>query len=152
MGNVNDAAAAQSMRSRQHGQDMDWIEQSTVEPLGDRHQCQMSFAAFKLTMQLSAAAFDQADINARMPEQIFGQEWREHRFHDLWRSTDAERPDPSSLECARSFAKPVDVCQQTTAARKEIFPLGRQQDAPTNPVEQRDAEFGFKGEYLSGGG
>jgi hypothetical protein len=78
------------------------------------------FATIKLAVQPFLAAFHEADLHAGMTGQIARQEWRKSAFDDLWRSTDAERPNLSALERTGPLANSINVSQQPASALKQV--------------------------------
>src|SRR5215475_7623839 len=77
--------ATKSVTSRQHGQEVHWIEQPAAEPIvASRHDCYIDLATLETAGQSCATVLDQMNLNANVSLLITRQELRKEALDRLW--------------------------------------------------------------------
>ena len=130
------------MCRRDHCHDVDGIEELAAHAgAAGRHNRQVDVAVVKLSVLICAAAFKQADFDARMTPQIAHQEWGKKILDHLWGGADAQRSHLPAFKSTRPLADQVGIRQQAATAPEQVLSRRCQPDAPADAIEELQVQF-----------
>jgi len=150
LSDLEQSAAMPRVPNRDHGNDVDRIEKTTLEPLvTSGHVRHVELAVLKPRRKSRTSILDNADFHTWMAPAMSCQKTGELRLDHGRSGTDPDLAGVPALQCPRSVAEGVGFCHDLAPAPKQVFTFRRQPDAATDTVEQEHSQFGFQDLDLS---
>jgi hypothetical protein len=136
LGDLEQSAAMPRVPIRNHGNDVDRIEKTTLEPLvTSRHVRHVELAVLEPRRKSRTSILDDADFNTWMAPAMSCQKAGEQRLDHGRRGPDPDLAGVPAFQRARTFAECVGFAHDLAAAPKQVFAFRRQPDATADAVE-----------------
>src|SRR5262249_39072863 len=110
----------------------------------------MDVTVLEARHQARAAVLDQVHLDSCMAAAIPRKESGQQGLHRLRRGADTEHAGLAALEGARPLPQRVGTGQELAGSAQEILALRSEARAPSDPVEEPDAELVFERSDLAG--
>src|SRR5262249_16302678 len=118
----------------------------------NRHDAEVNLAVIQPAGQRVAAVLDQLDFDGRMAGAPVSEKARQRILNDRRGGPDAHDARVAFPERACSLAEGLSLCQQASAAAKEVLAFRSEVKASADAVEQQHAKLCLKGLNLPGRG
>jgi len=130
------------------------VEQGAPKRLGDLQgrDRKVDFAVLDHVEESIAAALDKPYFHLRMPPPIQGQDLRHRRLEELRCRTHSKDTALTAAERHSALSKRLGLGEQAAAACQHFATVGGEGDAPSDPIEQLNAEKTLEFANLAGQG